>query len=51
MGKDMSRNKPEDIGTGPKRKKNSLARGSARTIKKLLKAEKAPASVGKKSRG
>jgi hypothetical protein len=51
MGKDMSRRKPEDIGKGPKGKKHSLARASERTIKKLLKAEKKPASMGEKSRG
>jgi len=51
MGKDMSRKKQEDMGTGSKRKKNSVARASDRIIKKLLKTEKGPALAGEKSRG
>jgi hypothetical protein len=52
MGKDignkdiMSSKDQENIGKGLKQKKNTVARASNRTIKKLLKTEKMPASKG-----
>ena len=51
MGKDMSGKKQENIGKGSKQRTKTVARASARTIKKLLKAEKGPAVAGNKSRG
>jgi hypothetical protein len=42
--RDMSRKKPNNIDKGAKPKKRGVARTSDRTIKKLLKKEKAPAA-------
>jgi hypothetical protein len=51
MGKDMSGKKQDNIGKGSKQRTKTVARASARTIKKLLKTEKGPAVAGNKSRG